>query len=510
MTNNSELPQPYGATYDDEISISELLMKLWAKRGVILALPLVLAGLTVVGLLAGKTVQQSTVGYFIELNGIQVQKVTSKDDFGRQAPGSSNNNNNNNNNNNEMLADQLVAYYPNGTVFSPQDLLNPSVLLKLGEETDIEPIQLAEAISVDFGTPISSGLLEEYRAALSENSKASSQDLALINTRYQSKLDSASKRGLKISVNVLKLKISESQGIMIAEKLPEIWSNVFSTQFNTTLNTEIARLPAVLRQDLSTTTGLQEVDVQLASIMKGAELMNEDGRLRGLLNDREATPGDLLQSAKNFRAFYFEPLYQVTFEGRNSLSLVYQQDLSLQIDKITAEIAELNVRLENIKDFQNSGRTSGRPAGSGNQASLDGSALTEVVGLAERAGLSSYLQATLDQRFELRKAQADLETQLRRINQESIPTSGSVISAEFKDTARQRYLQLVEDYAGLIEKAKALLRQQTPRFYSPTVQPSTSTNLIEKRDFLFIALALALGGMLAIVAALLWPARENP
>ena len=45
-------PAPY---YDDEISISELLMKLWAKRGIIVMLPLVLAGLTLVALLMGKT-----------------------------------------------------------------------------------------------------------------------------------------------------------------------------------------------------------------------------------------------------------------------------------------------------------------------------------------------------------------------------------------------------------------------------------------------------------------------
>jgi hypothetical protein len=45
-------PTPY---YDGEISISELLMKLWAKRGIIVMLPLVLAGLTLVALLMGKT-----------------------------------------------------------------------------------------------------------------------------------------------------------------------------------------------------------------------------------------------------------------------------------------------------------------------------------------------------------------------------------------------------------------------------------------------------------------------
>ena len=72
MSNNAEPSQHSGNPYDDEISISELLMKLWAKRGIIVALPLVLAGLTVVALLIGKSLEQSTVSYFIELNGIQL------------------------------------------------------------------------------------------------------------------------------------------------------------------------------------------------------------------------------------------------------------------------------------------------------------------------------------------------------------------------------------------------------------------------------------------------------
>jgi len=38
---------------------------------------------------------------------------------------------------------------------------------------------------------------------------------------------------------------------------------------------------------------------------------------------------------------------------------------------------------------------------------------------------------------------------------------------------------------------------------------SSTQKLMEQRDLLFIALALALGGMLAIVMALLWPARTQ-
>ena len=66
--------------YDDEISISELLMKLWAKRGLIVMLPLVFAGLTLVGLLVSKTSQQNEVSLYVELVGISLRDAVSDND----------------------------------------------------------------------------------------------------------------------------------------------------------------------------------------------------------------------------------------------------------------------------------------------------------------------------------------------------------------------------------------------------------------------------------------------
>ena len=53
--------------YNDEISIGELIEKLWRKRGLIVFLPLVLAGLTVAGLLLTKATSAEKLSYYIEL-----------------------------------------------------------------------------------------------------------------------------------------------------------------------------------------------------------------------------------------------------------------------------------------------------------------------------------------------------------------------------------------------------------------------------------------------------------
>ena len=141
-------------------------MKLWAKRGLIVFLPLVLAGLTVAGLLVTKVNSSDKLSYYIELTGL-------KDNA-----------------------------YPNGTAFSPQDLLNPQVTAELKERFALDSgANIGQSMQVAFGSPLSEGVLTEYRAALSANSKASPEEIALINERYEQRVDAAGRRGPRIEVD---------------------------------------------------------------------------------------------------------------------------------------------------------------------------------------------------------------------------------------------------------------------------------------------------------------------
>jgi hypothetical protein len=111
--------------------------------------------------------------------------------------------------------------------------MNPSVLQLLATQYSIEVDQISEEVAVDFGTPLSQGVLVEYEAALSANSKASAETLATINERYQEKLAASAKRGLKISVDYVALELSKEQGQQLAVDLATAWNTVFTTQFKT-------------------------------------------------------------------------------------------------------------------------------------------------------------------------------------------------------------------------------------------------------------------------------------
>lgn len=483
-------PTPYNSgPYDDEISISELLLKLWAKRGLIVILPLVLAGLTLVGLLVGKTSQQNEVSFYIELNGISLSNAATTSDNDSDSDSDS----------------EVTTRYPNGTVFSPQDLTNPSVIALLAAETGLGAQDLAEHVDAQFATPISQGVLLEYKAALSANSKASSQDLAAMNARYEAKLAATSKRGLKITVDYVALGVSLSEGSRIAETLPALWNRVYTEQFAARMPTEVSSLRWTSRRfDLTSAIGLQEADVQLKNLAIGADLISRDDRLRGIRSDIGTLPADLSGYIEEYNAIFFEPMLKNAFGNNDTLTRIYTQDLKFQIAEVEQEITEVNQRLADVRQYQ--GRSSiGATGSTRDNAQLDGGALQAVVDLAEQAALASYLQESLDLRYELTQRLAELNTRLARIKSDASANVGD----DFIALATERYHAITQNYEDILKKAQALVDASPPAFYSVVTQPSTEGSLVAKRDLLFIALALALGGMLAIIAALVWPGRQR-
>ena len=85
---------------------------------------------------------------------------------------------------------------------------------------------------------------------------------------------------------------------------------------------------------------------------------------------------------------------------------------------------------------------------------------------------------------------------------------GGCIDANFYNAAFQKFQNLQANYEGLVAQAQASALAETPALYQVMTE-IMGEKLLERRDFLFIALALALGGMVAVISALLWPAREN-
>ena len=506
---NDNVKQPF----DDEISISELLMKLWAKRGLIVMLPLVLAGLTIALLLATKATAPNILVYYVELVGIESRlgdaggSPSGADANGGASAG-------------ELTGAQqnisAQSRYPNGTAFSPQDLLNPEVTSRLATQFGIESGQLAaEGISVRYGTPLIPGLLQEYKAALASNSKASVEDLAQIASRYDERILAAARRGVRIDVDYAKLGIDASTGTLVAQALPMIWNEVYATRFRIFIDSGVLGLSLAKNSDASiaTTVGAIEADLQLRGITKGVELLRDDARFRALRSATGATPAELAQRITDFRSVYFEPIYSSSFASDDSLARVYRRDLELSMKELDIALDELNARIDTITELQTRGASTGGSMTTmgrdSSQVQIGGDSLGQLVDLSRQASLAEYLTTSFDARLELVASKADLTTRYEKMIANSAVSSANMLSADFVETAETRFKTIQEEYASLLTSAQAMALNETPSLYQAMSEVTESASFIEKRDGLFIALALALGGMLAVIAALVWPQRQT-
>ena len=170
---------------------------------------------------------------------------------------------------------------------------------------------------------------------------------------------------------------------------------------------------------------------------------------------------------------------------------------------LDSEIAELDRRLETIVSVGGSRKIANGGRAQDSAPGLDGGAFSQVISLAEQASLSKYIETTLEKRYELIEQKASLQARIERMRPDN--SSKVDVSGGFVDQATERYQTIVAGYDDMLTKAKEIASATTPSFYSVITQPDTEGSLVHKRDLLFLALAIALGGMLAVIAALVWP-----
>jgi hypothetical protein len=478
MNDSTKYSENSSTAYDDEISITELLQKLWRKRGLIVILPLVCAGLTVAGLLGTKAAGNEQLSYYVELTGV-------KD-----------------------------AQYPNGVAFSPQDLLNPKVISKISEQFLFEKAgEITEHIKIQYGTPVSNGTLIEYNSALSANSKATPEEIARINDLYTQRLKSASRRGLSISVDYAARGLSEIEGAQLLKILPQTWNEVFASEFNIFIGSGVLALPSGTNDvRLDTTVGAAEADRALDVMAGGLERLRSDARFRAI-SFEGTTPADAITELGGFRNLYFDPIFTSSFSEVGGLSGVYRRDLRLKLVELQSKLTELDSRIEVILDVQqrsskeglaSSGNTPG-----GSQIQLESDALGQLVSLSKAASLAEYLQQTLNQRLDIVSEQASINTRLAKMGSgdASLKLDTNSLDANFYSAAFQKFQNLQANYEGLVAQAQASALAETPALYQVMTEVM-GEKLLERRDFLFIALALALGGMIAVISALLWPSKS--
>jgi hypothetical protein len=465
------MTEPSGAReiYDDEISLVDLFVKLWRRRGLIIVLPLFAVGVALVGLLFTATQRPLPVTLYVELIGIE------------------------------------KAAYPNGARFSPKDLKAPEVLNNLAKKYGIDdPGELAESLAVEFGSPLIVGVKQRFDALLSQKN-LSAADLETINAQYKEELDAVVLRGLRLSLNHAALSMTIQQASELILEVPRMWSEVYVSKYRVIDDTSldalsISRAPVALN---STSVILGARDL-IKRMMNGLDVLSSDKRLDSLISVGGYSPADLKSDLERFESLFFEPIFTGLFGTEDQASRSFIRETQLEIDELTRKISSLDQVVDDIRSFRDTRSDATVAAGGTESIQLSDNTLEQVLTLSKQASLSEYLTTILEERLKFANRRAELFTDIARSE------SGSyAIDKKFIQQSESELQKLVDEYLSLLDKSRQKNRQTYTSFYNPLGAPIADAQTWPDNSKLILALALVLGGMLACLIALVMPLREQ-
>lgn len=449
----------------DEITLAEIVSRIWKRRGLMVICSLIGLLIGCVTALLSNLQSNSFVEYYISLEG--VQKST----------------------------------YPNGTLFSPQDLLISDVLRAVAEENGIENhSQLRSALSIQFGSPVGIGITNKYQAQLGQR-RLSAADIDAINARYSEELLRATESGLRIAIDpdVIGIDAKTAQNILV--ELPESWAKVFTKRYRVFDDRSLQGVSISTLQPLTTPLGVIEADRMFDNLIFGLGVLSNDNRLSALQASGGVTAADLSRTLADFNDIFLTPILASRLAENNFLTEAYINSFRLKITEIDQNLAGLNQTVSDIRVIMDGqfDVPAGAPGGDrGGALEIDGSALDDIVTLANQASLSNYLQTLFDKQSSLISQRAELRTRIDRIAQ------SGVVDARFTSLAQSRLDYIINTYNELLKNARSQTRTEFASLYRPISPPTIVSESWTRRAILSISGGLLMGVLFGLLATLVW------
>ena len=371
-------------TADDEISIGDILVKLWRRRGLIIIIPTLAGALGVLAVLLMATQSSVPVVHYVNLTGIEKGK------------------------------------YPNGVKFSPRDLQSPGVLSSLADKFGIEQSEdFGEAVSVSYAAPATKGILEKYKVKLSQKG-LNAAEVDAINAELNEELGRATEKTAQIAIDYQSIGVDEGLAAQMAVELPKIWAEVFTTKYRILDNTLLSGLSQVEYLSLQTSVGVLESSDYVDNMIRGLKVIQEDGRLSGLQTNSGSTAADLLVSVEDFNNLYLSAVLSHNLGNKDTLTGFYQTDLKLRIKMIYEQVEGLDGAIGSIRSVISgeSIQASSGQAYNADRMQVTGDAISDIVNLVNKSSLSEYLTKLYEKKQQLILERAELNLRLSKIEED--------------------------------------------------------------------------------------------
>ncbi|BBO87665.1 hypothetical protein [Desulfosarcina ovata] len=457
---------------EDEISITDIISKLWHRRGLLVIIPIIFLLLAVSFLFASAIRTSTPIVYFVQLKGIE------------------------------------KSTYPNGSEFSPQDLLLPEVVTRAAETLGLTvDDKLRKSISVEFGSPISAGLHKKYQGKLA-NKKLSATEIDRINDEYKQKLQSTSQMGLRITIDHTALGLTADQGIVLANALPISWSKVFTEKYRVFVDTDLDNVTVVsdeMKNPLKTTADILSARKTLQRLARGVDILNKDQRLKAITSEAGLNGADLSSRLGQYDEIYFRPIFSELFSTHDASSESFLIETHLKIAELDRNIGEYDRILIDIKELRGVSPENIQTNGRTENLQLTDNSFNQLIELANQASLSEFLQTMFKERRNLVSQKAALQTDLDRAQINFKMTHQD----EFINKAKTEYVFLIKEYTSLLTSAREACRQLYGDFFKPFGSPEKiKTSLLPPKAEMILVLSVVLGIFLAMTVALVWPNRR--
>ena len=459
---------------EDEISLTELALKLWQRRALIVAV-MGLAFLGGLGFMLAKASQIRTpITHFINLTAIE------------------------------------KGAYPNGTAFSVQDIVSPRVLSELARRTGYEaPETLRDAISVSLNAPVSIGIMKKYQAMLDRRS-INQAEIDLINATLAEELAAVTDDTVRITVDYQALGLSRADGEYLALMFPQSWTHIYVRQFRVLDNTRLQGLAVIT--DLPLTSGLGGLEAEriLRNLGEGLTLMAEDSRLQSLQTKEGVTPADLRRQISDFRAVYMSAILSQNMNISDAMRDFYLSDLAVKIEQMDDQPAGLDAAIQEIKDILDrqkpdaaNSKSSLSSGLAGGQIQLGAGAIAEIISLVNDSALSSYLTGLFDAQHALIQARSELRTQIRQA------TTAAPFPEDILDRAQATLDAIIASYNELLGLARQMHRRNISELHTDLGSPIILGSPLPEKGPLILALSVVVGLFFSVFLALILPLRSH-
>jgi len=179
---------------EDEISLTDIALRFWSRRGVLVAVPALFVAAVAIYVFASMATAVLPTVHYVELRAIEKGK------------------------------------YPSGAVFSPKDLLAPEVIAEVARQVKVDAVALRRAVNVEYGTPTASGVIAAFEQRISQKG-LSPVDIERITADFEESLARANERGLRITVDHASLGLPPQASAAMASLIPSIWADIFSERY---------------------------------------------------------------------------------------------------------------------------------------------------------------------------------------------------------------------------------------------------------------------------------------